>query len=365
MRAIAALGVLVGHVWGFAHAYGPEATSSFVRRAILGGGAGVWVFFALSGYLLFWPFVRGQFGGGGRIDLRRYALNRFVRILPLYYVVLVVIMLLGEGGGSPSQWGRYALFLENYSDTTIGGGQDVVVGTMWSLVVELHFYLLLPLLAHGMFRLAGRSLGRLALLLAALALASFTLRLFTFTLADQPSAELRYSLPSTLHFFVAGMLVAVLRVAWQQHPPRALAGPLGSADGWLLASAPVWALVFWSYDLEAVIAAASFLMVAACVLPLRPGPLVRALDWKPLALVGVASYSLYLWHLPIVEAIVGASWAPDGFVPLLAICLPLCVAVALVSYRLVEAPFLALRRRWSPDAAPQAEASPRLQPAGS
>ena len=67
-------------------------------------------------------------------------------------------------------------------------------------------------------------------------------------------------------------------------------------------------------------------------------PLTRSLDWRPLALIGVASYSLYLWHLPIVEAL-----APHA----LALSVPVSLAVALLSYRLVETPFLRLRRRWS------------------
>jgi peptidoglycan/LPS O-acetylase OafA/YrhL len=69
--------------------------------------------------------------------------------------------------------------------------------------------------------------------------------------------------------------------------------------------------------------------------------LARALDWRPLALVGVASYSLYLWHLPIVEAL-----TPGAVL----VSVPLSLLAALVSYRLVEAPFLRLRRRWSSSA---------------
>jgi hypothetical protein len=53
--------------------------------------------------------------------------------------------------------------------------------------------------------------------------------------------------------------------------------------------------------------------------PLWPGPLVRSLEWRPLALIGVASYSLYLWRLPILLALDRARWAPSDFLGLLAI----------------------------------------------
>src|SRR5829696_7288440 len=71
-------------------------------------------------------------------------------------------------------------------------------------------------------------------------------------------------------------------------------------------------------------ARAAFLIIGACVLPVRTGPVANALQWHPLALVGVASYSL---------------------------------AVALASYAVIESPFLRLRRQWARSAAKQ-EAPP-------
>src|SRR3954468_16576775 len=106
LRALAALGVLVGHVWGARHAFGATGTDDLLGRAIFGGGYGVFVFFALSGYLLFRPLADAVFNGE-RVDLRRYAINRLLRTLPLYYVVVIVLLVLrraaarsGSGGAS-------------------------------------------------------------------------------------------------------------------------------------------------------------------------------------------------------------------------------------------------------------------------
>ena len=98
--------MLVGHVWGAHHAFGQGARDSLVARTIFGGGYGVYVFFALSGYLLYRPLAAAAFGGG-KVDLRRYAINRVLRILPLYYVVVVVLLVVQEGGGTPGQWLRF------------------------------------------------------------------------------------------------------------------------------------------------------------------------------------------------------------------------------------------------------------------
>ena len=73
--------------------------------------------------------------------------------------------------------------------------------------------------------------------------------------------------------------------------------------------------------------------------------MVRALRARPLAVLGVASYSLLLAHDPILKVLAATPWAPS-WGGLLLVGLPLCLLVAAASYALVEAPFLRLRRRW-------------------
>jgi peptidoglycan/LPS O-acetylase OafA/YrhL len=351
LRALAALGVLAGHAFGEVNHYDPAATlSTFPERALTGGGFGVFLFFALSGYLLFLPFARRDYGDGRRVDLRRYAANRALRILPLYFVVIAVVLLVGERGGTPEQWLRFATFTETLTtDRTV---VTDVNGVVWSLVVELHFYLVLPFAALAIAKLTRGSLRRAALVLAALGLASVAFRYATFYRHERLERPLPdWSLVSTFFFFVSGMLVALARVAWERRRPGWLDGPLGRAELWLAASAALWAVVVQDYAHGWAAAPASALLVGACVLPLRGGWTLRPLDWRPLALVGVASYSVYMWHLPIVESLGDASWAPSAFVPFLVLVLAVTCAVSALSYRLVEAPFLRLRRRWGSTAA--------------
>jgi len=120
--------------------------------------------------------------------------------------------------------------------------------------------------------------------------------------------------------------------------------------------------VFWDYDWACAAVLPCFLMVGASVLPLRPGPVVRALEWRPLALIGVASYSLYMWHVPILDHLNEISAFHGSFSAQVLVGTPLCLLAAFVSYRLIEAPFLRLRRRWerpAASAAPPAAPSPR------
>jgi peptidoglycan/LPS O-acetylase OafA/YrhL len=166
---------------------------------------------------------------------------------------------------------------------------------------------------------------------------SLALRLALVTFKSVPDPLVQFSLPTTFFFFVAGMLVAVARLAAEGRSLRI------GADTLLLCSLPVWAAVFYRYSWEPLCAVAAMLMLGACVLPLRRGRLLRALEWRPLAAVGVASYSLYMWHFPLVVHIAWLGNTLRSFVVLV----PLSLVVAFASYYAIEAPFLRLRRRWA------------------
>jgi peptidoglycan/LPS O-acetylase OafA/YrhL len=350
LRALSALAVVVSHAWSFTQGVHFETYHS---RMILGLGViGVDTFFALTGYLIFLPFARRDYGGGRRVDLGGYALNRALRILPLYYVVLVVLAVID--GVALTEFLRFALFGENFREALVGKAID---GPMWSLVVELHFYLLLPLLAWGVARLSRGCVARAALLLLGLAAGSVVV----FEIASRPNDFVwLYSLPANFLFFVPGMLLAIARAKLDTHVPRWLRHPLARGDLWLLAAAAIWLLVFidaqlW-YRLLPLCALGTLLVVATCTLPVRRSGLDRVLDLRPLALLGIASYSLYLWHTRIL------GWLPHHTVSgwaeclvLIAISLPICVLVSFASYRLIEYPPLRLRRRWfAGSTAPQA-----------
>jgi peptidoglycan/LPS O-acetylase OafA/YrhL len=349
VRALAALGVMVGHLWGSTHGYATAATiGNFWRRTLFGGGFGVFVFYALSGYLLFWPFVRRHFGGGDKVDLERYALNRALRILPLYFFAVIVLLIVQNHGGTFDLWWRHLALVQSMWTSSL----NAVDGPLWSVAVEIQFYALLPLIAGALAIVSGRSRARAAALLVLVGSASYLARRH---LAPHGGDLWSYQLPTTFLFFVGGMLVALLRHAWEERRPALLDGPLGSSTLWALAAVPLFGVVFWRYDTQELCAVAAFLLVGALVLPLRDGPVVRALEWRPLALLGVASYSLYVWHVPIIDALGGGAGlrGSASFVTVLVLFGGVCIAAAFGSYRLIETPGLRLRRRWASGAAQQ------------
>jgi len=333
LRAAAALAVLGGHALLAGGGYG----HGFSRTLATAGSLGVFLFFALTGYLLFLPFARRSFGDGKQINLRRYALNRVLRVLPLYYVVLIVLLIVNEHGGTFSQWWRFATFSQSFFSDTV----STVDGPMWSLVVEVQFYALLPLLAAGIALVARRSRAIAAAVIAAAGLASALVWWSKVNNAPFEDLRWRYSLPATFLNFTPGMLLALARLELLERPHVRL-----PSSDWLLAGGVAcWFLAVQVPRFQQPLAAlAALLVIAAVVLPVRDGFLVRALDARVLVAIGIASYSLYLWHYPVVFSL--GRHVDGGLLPVVLAAVAVCIPLALASYVIVERPFLGLRRRW-------------------
>jgi peptidoglycan/LPS O-acetylase OafA/YrhL len=248
LRAVAALGVLAFHVLIFCDARG---TTDLVRHAGFGGAFGVFLFFALTGYLLFTPFARATLGGRA-VDLRRYARNR---VLPLYYFVLLVLLLAREHGGDLTQWWRFATFTESFFSDTV----NTVNGPMWSLAVEVQFYVLLPLIALAVVHLGRGTRAGAVAVVAVLGLLSVAVWWATVHEPAHPDPRWRYSLPATFFEFTPGMLIALLRIALERRPTPAQL----PSDVLLLAALVTW--LFAAYhprESSLIVALSSFLVLA-------------------------------------------------------------------------------------------------------
>ncbi len=368
LRALAALSVLLSHIFVLSLAYKGIADSYGNRLVLNTASLGLYVFFALSGYLLFLPFARHQLGEGSPIDVRRYARNRALRILPLYFSAITLLLIVHPFDVDRSEWWRFALFIQNYSPETL----NHLNAPLWTITVEVQYYIVLPLLAFFIARLGGRSIRRTVAVMLGIGLASYALRSYEVLHAASPNVYGplgKYALPTLLYAFIGGMLIAVTRIAWERRPPQWASRPFfGTASIWIAAGVLLHLMLTYDLDWqEPAIALAAFLIVAACVLPLRNGRVVQALQWRPLAMLGVASYSVYVWHGPIVVALsdVGSEASegiitgePTHFLKLLAIGVPASIAAGALSYFVIERPFLLRRKRWGATAgAPEAAGS--------
>jgi peptidoglycan/LPS O-acetylase OafA/YrhL len=289
-------------------------------QLVHGGDTGVFVFFALSGYLLYKPFV------GGRVDLVGYGAKRAGRILPGYVVALAGLVVL-TGSRLPIEHPLPYLAIASSYDLELRG----FLGNAWTLSAEVLFYVSLPLIARWV---AGRELARLAIL----ALASVAASLLHSVTLSWDTAWLIGTYPLVFYAFVPGMALAVVErrypavFARLSQPAMPVVGIALIAAGALLRGMPI--------SLGAAIGTP---LVMGWLLQHRlPAP-------KPLAFAGGASYALYLWHKDLFIAF--GPW----------VGLALTIAVSALSWWLIERPILARVHWWTAARARLAAEAPRAR----
>jgi peptidoglycan/LPS O-acetylase OafA/YrhL len=368
--------VLVQHVWRFSDPAGFSPDWGFASSRVLPHlRIGLTLFFVLSGFLLYRPFVAAIYDGRPRPSFRAYLESRALRILPAYWAILLAAALILQSAlvrvslseerytrlDDPERLLAAALFLQNYVPEWLQTG----IGTAWSLNVEVVFYLLLPVLVLVGAVLSdrastphGRWLGMLApaVLLLAVSLAGKLLAGAVEPVGPVPGFDgdwysvIERSFLYHADLFAAGLALAIVSVAAERRPAL-LPGR------WQLAALlAIPLLLLGALRVETLYgelsALACALLVALVVLPAatpeRPRRLTRFFDSRAIATVGLASYSIFLWHGPVIDFLrehgVTVS-GRSGFAVNLALVLAVTGALSLLTYRYVERPALALKAR--------------------
>lgn len=298
LRALASLMVVAFHLRTIVKVdFGP------LNPLVEGGGAGVWIFFALSGYLLYRPFVAGA------VDLRAYALKRAARILPGYYVALIALTAL-TGNRLPIEHPLPYLAMSASYEIPLRG----FLGVAWTLAAEVLFYVSLPVLAW-------LARGREVVVLGALGIGSLLLALSHPADVADPNIWLTGTFPFVFYAFVPGMLLAFAEVRHGsiletiRRPRYLVLGIAYVLIGVLLGTLP-GAIVPGA----AIVGLGTPVLMAWTLGRRLPAPRV-------LAFLGGASYATYLWH-----------W--DAFNAFGLAGLPIAIAGAALSWSLVERPIL-------------------------
>jgi peptidoglycan/LPS O-acetylase OafA/YrhL len=303
-----------------------------------GGFVGVDVFFVISGFLMT-GIISEEFTKRGTFSFGAFYSRRMRRIFPALLVMIVLTTGLGCFLLFPgdykefAQSGLYAsLSLSNVFFLFSTGYFDIPAESKgllhtWSLGVEEQFYLIWPLVMVGLLSVAkGRRVSMVSLLLCVVG-AGFLVSVYG--VLTNPKAAF-YLLHARLWELAAGgLLIFVPRRQTQWLPAAGLGLILWS----IFFLSPAWLFPGWN-ALPAVVGAA---------LIVNPGSasslVARALSWQPLPFVGKISYSLYLWHWPLI-----VFWRQyrSGAAPTIVDAAILTAAsglVAFASWKWIEQPF--------------------------
>jgi peptidoglycan/LPS O-acetylase OafA/YrhL len=370
IRGLAALFVVVNHIFLRAFPGYPVNNAPWWASPFIYGRFAVDVFIVLSGFSLSVSPARAGWRLGG---IAKFARRRAWRILPPYWAALVFSLVMTWFVVAQPGWP-----IPTAQSMAVNGllVQDVVAvpspnRAFWSIAIEAQLYLVFPLLILAMRRRnALATVAFVAVPVLALGVSSAA--------HVQAATDLvnRYT-PDLAVLFAIGVAAGAIvttterRRAWPWHWfALALAVPVFALIAW---KGSVWTIdnFFW---VDMALGPAIGCLLAAVTTP-RPGPLVRALDTRPLRSLGSFSYSLYLTHAPIVIAVYygfmagRVSMGVPMFLVLCAIVLPLTVLFARVFAAVFELPFQR-RRGWGAirDALHQQDllsASPRSTPGSS
>ena len=364
MRVVAATAVLSTHA---AFQTGTAARGP-VGAVLARMDCGVAVFFVLSGFLLYRPWaVAAQFDAR-RPKASAYLLHRALRILPAYWLVVVVALTLMPANiaATPRQWVAQLLLVQIYAPGLLSEG----LTQMWSLATEVAFYLILPLLALAITTV-GRVVGQLRAVIAG-SIVMLVVGIYWQILSHSAGRPSYWSfwLPGYLAWFGAGMLLAALveRLLAPGELPswgstlRSLAASPGTC--WatagallLLAANPIAgprAFEAAQTPGAAVVKNLLYLVIAVLVvLPAalpseRPGLFLRITSGGVAHRLGEVSYGMFLWHLILLSTafqVLGLHEFAGGFLAVFALTWTWTVAVSFTSWSILERPFLRLKRR--------------------
>ena len=327
LRAVAVLAIVAYHAF---------------PRALPGGFVGVDVFFVISGFLITGIIDRER--AAGRFSFTRFYLRRARRIVPAYVAVTLAVTALAAWIMLPGWLVRYGwtlissgLFLTNLFFTQgFGyfwpGAQASPLLHLWSMGVEEQFYLVWPLLFAG---LSWAPLRRARPGIAA-GLLVISLSAAQWLTAHNGAVWAFFMFPTRMWEFLMGGVLALGAV---RPPGRAIAAEAATAAGLALIVAS--ALLLRESMPFPGLAAVPSCLGAALVLWGGQGAASRTsalLTWPPMVAVGLISYSLYLWHWPLL--VLGRVYEQGPLSPLqAAIVVAASFALAGLSWRFVEQPF--------------------------
>jgi peptidoglycan/LPS O-acetylase OafA/YrhL len=349
VRTVAALLVMGTHA-----AYGTgKTTHGYVGLIYARMDIGVAVFFVLSGFLLFGPWVRAAATGAEPPSVRRYARNRLRRLMPAYLVTVLAayaIYEFREPGPNPGHtWAglvRHLTLTQIYSGDYLSTYLHQGLTQMWSLAVEIAFYAVLPPTAYLLLAVLCNRRWHPGRLLAGLAVVGSVTPLWLIMMhtTDWLPKGAGLWLPHYLVWFVAGMALAVLQVIGFRCYAAAVI-PVAVVAYLVVATPIAGDAASPSPDLGQDLSRSLFYAAIAALVVAPPalgdrGVYTRLLGSPPMVWLGEISYEIFLVHVIVMEIAMASvlRWPvyTGSALGLFAVTLALSIPVAWLLHRLTR-----------------------------
>ncbi|MBC5804954.1 MAG: acyltransferase family protein [Candidatus Eremiobacter antarcticus] len=299
IRGIAISMVLLFHIWEMTWldmSVGPLTLNPIGTSGFLG----VELFFFLSGFVIFDPYVRAWLSDAPTPTIRDFVRKRFLKIVPSYYLAIIILVATGyQHYGSLAEAGRdltfHAVFIHNWFSQTYGS----IDGVMWSLGTEVQFYLVFPMLAWAFLRKP---------ILCASGMIATAIIFRTAIIHSYFFHQLLTQLPAVLDLFALGMASSYVYRYLEKSKPQLPGRRWVTTCAALAGVAAVCAMVVWChrirFDPDAIALWQAHyrtlfgLTIAwATVGLLFAAPfLQKAVANVVLVFLAAISYNLYIWH---------------------------------------------------------------------
>lgn len=347
MRAIAVLFVLIGHT--LEHSTVPKSVIAFGRLGIIG----VEIFFVLSGFLIGSIVLKliEQNKFSGLSDILSFWKRRWLRTLPLYFVILIVFLRIDYNSGPHKllEFPSYFVFMQNFA-WKIANFFEL----SWSLAIEEHFYLLFPLFYLLMNRLASypeRSVWVTALVFI-FAAYLYRLSLGFFSDWEEFNRSIRMVVLARIDAIMFGVLVAAIRMyrtglydLLRRLTPFFAIGCVVMSSWWFIGVPGIFQSKFIQLNLFSVQS-----MLFALMIPWFDSVRRIAANDDFIEFTSKISYSLYLVHIPVIIFVNGVASRLGVFAqiyenPLIlyGMYFSFFYFAAWISHELIEKPFIAMR----------------------
>jgi peptidoglycan/LPS O-acetylase OafA/YrhL len=354
LRAVAALAVFAVHFNQATRLDIPPLGFFDIPRLLDNGNTGVALFFTLSGFLLSMPFWNALAYGDDFPSVASYAVKRLTRIVPAYYFAVTALMIVNGLWRKSDRFGDLLFhygFIHNFSDSFFYSLNP----PFWTIGIEMQFYVLLPLV----FLLVWRWPPAAAMTaVALLGVAAYGAHFVIMSFAESPGPTLSHSVIAHLPHFLLGVYCGRIYLYRSKRLSEPSRGHRLRNDAVFWGSAALIVVIlgtgldgsltlpFGRYNFPVVPVLIALILLSA------PRSLVArgCLEGNILRLLGVVSYGIYLYHLPIMN-VTGRMMGYAGlgvsehWATFLAASLTLTVIAATATYVAFERPILNLARR--------------------